>query len=201
MKTGRPANPVPSTSVIPQNNTTTTTTNNSTSASALLQPKSSSPISLPASSPNTPAEVRTGITHPASALGIQHQSSATKNPNPVVTLKFRREMTQPIISRAELVSTMDYPLEKLVMNDNFPVQYRSNITSTKLNQNHQSDLRCKQLKINPGRFCSDYYPARHLSRSRINDRLPSPKGKRFVFLFIFFFYDKKNIFCYLIRLS
>lgn len=126
--------------------------------------------------------------HPASALDVQQQPSSSKSSNRSVTLKLRREMTQPILSRAELVSTMDCPLEKLVMNDNFPAQYRSNITNIKLNQNHQSDLRCKPLKINPSRLSAEYVPVRHLSRSKVNDHLPSPKGNRIVFLLIFFFF-------------
>jgi hypothetical protein len=168
LKTGRPTNPVPLTPAAPQNTTTATNT--------------SSPASLSSSSPNTPAtEVRITMQHPASALcAQQHSSSSSKNSTPSVTLKLRREMTQPALSRVELVSTMDASLEKLAGNDTFPPQYRTNIANTKLNQPNQSDLRCKQLRINPSRLSAECFPIRHISRTRVNDRLPSPKGKRMV---------------------
>ena len=204
LKTGRPANPVPPTPAAPQNVTTT-----NTSPSAPSQPKAFSPVSLSSSSPNTPAvEARLTMQHPASALGVQQQSSSSKTSTPSVTLKLRREMTQPALSRAELVSTMDASLEKLAANDTFPPQYRTNLTSTKLNLPHQSDLRCKQLRINPSRLSAECFPVRHISRSRVNDRLPSPKGKQIVYLFSlslsvsFIFYEKNiNNFRYLLRLS
>ena len=169
-----------------QNNNTMTNTN--TSAATLLQPNPSSPTSLPASSPNTPAETRPTLSHPASAISAHHQSFVTKNSTPPVTLRLRREMTQPTLSRAELVSSMDFPLEKIATNDNFPLPYRSNISSTKSNLTSQSDLRCKQIKIVASRLSAEYVPVRQISRSRVNDALPSPKGKRIIFfLFILFF--------------
>lgn len=144
---------------------------------ALLQTTASSPISFSSSSPDTPAESRPAISHPASALAVQHPSFTEKKSTPPVTLKLRREMTQPVLSRAELVSSMDAPLEKLANNDMFPSQYRSNILGTKTNSNHQQDHRSRQVRINASRLSADYFPVRQVSRSRVNDRLPSPKGK------------------------
>lgn len=135
------------------------------------QTSTSSPCSP---SSNSPAETRPNISQPASALSVQHQSSVTKNSTPqLATLRLRREMTQPTIGRVELVSSMDAPLEKLAANDTFPAQYRSNLTNTK----QQTDIRNKSLRIIPSRLSADYFPVRHVSRTRVNDRLPSPKGK------------------------
>lgn len=143
---------------------------------ALLQTTASSPISFSSSAPDTPADARPAVSHPASALATHHPASSEKKSTPPVTLKLRREMTQPVLSRAELVSSMDAPLGKLA-DDVFPSQYRSNILSTKSNQNYQPDHRSKQLRINASRLSADYFPIRQVSRSRVNDRLPSPKGK------------------------
>ncbi len=184
MKTVRPANNVSTPTVVPQNNTNNNHNNNhnnnnnnpmNTSVSALLQTNTSSSSS---SSSNSPAETRPSASHPTSALGTtQHQSFTPKPPSHPVTLKLRREVTQPILSRVELVSTLDSPLEKIAANDNFPIQYRSNIT------NHKS--KPKNIRINPSRLSADYFPVRQISRSRVNDRPPSPKGKKSLFLFSF----------------
>ena len=189
-KTGRPANPNPIPTPLANTQSTnqniSPTTNNSTSAMALLQTTASSPTSLP-SSPHTLAESRPAVSHPASALGTQPSSSPAKNPSPPVTLKLRREMTQPVLSRAELVSSMDAPLEKLANNDIFPIQYRSNIISTRGNQTQQTDHhRSRHVRINGSRLSADYFPVRQVSRSRVNDRLPSPKGKIFIDLCPYF---------------
>jgi hypothetical protein len=96
-------------------------------------------------------------------------------------------MTQPILSRAELVSSLDFSHEKNVINENFPLAFRANLTSNKLTY-HQSDLRHKQLRLNPSRLPTDCSPVRQTSRSRVNDRLPSPKGKKITIFFLYFFY-------------
>lgn len=182
-KTGRPANlnpiPTPVVNTHSTNQNISPTTNNSTSAMALLQTAASSPI--PSSSPHTPGESRPAVSHPASALATQPPSPPAKNFSPPVTLKLRREMTQPVLSRAELVSSMDAPLEKLANNDMFPIQYRSNIISTRANQSPLTDQhRSRHVRINGSRLSADYFPVRQVSRSRVNDRLPSPKGKIFI---------------------
>jgi hypothetical protein len=199
-KTGRPFNYVPPTTIATQNNnnpiTTTATTiiNNNhtikTPASAPLQTNSSS--TSPSSS-TTPAEPRLVLSHPSSALGTQQQSISSKNSIHPVSLRLRREMTQPVLNRVELISSLDSPLEKIAANDSLPFQLRLNNTN-KLNQNQQSDLRCKQFKINPSRLSVDYVPVRQISRSRVNDCLPSPKGKKTKLLFHPSFLQKDLLF-------
>lgn len=186
-KTGRPTNPIPVPTPVANtqssNQNISPTTNNTTSAMALLQTTASSPTSgSPA--PLTPGESRPTVSHPASALGAQPPSPPTKNISPSVSLKLRREMTQPVLSRAELISSMDAPLEKLANNDLFPIQYRSNIVSTRANQTHVPEThRSRQVRINGSRLSADYFPVRQVSRSRVNDRLPSPKGKIHIEIF------------------
>ena len=136
---------------------------------------------------NTPAENRPVVSHPVSALGTQHQTFTSRNPNPPVTLRLRREFTQPVLSRVELVSSADFPLEKIAANDNFPNQYRTSVIAPKPYHNPQTDTRHKQLRVNPSRLSADYTPVRQLSRSRVNDCLPSPKGKKIKILFFFLF--------------
>jgi hypothetical protein len=131
------------------------------------------------SSSTTPVEHRLVLSHPPSALSVQpqHPLLPSKNSNHTVSLKLRREMTQPVLNRVELTSSMDSPIEKIAANDSVPFQIRLN-HNNKLNQNQQSDLRSKQIKLNASRLSVDYGPIRHISRSRVNDRLPSPKGKK-----------------------
>jgi hypothetical protein len=106
-----------------------------------------------------------------------------------VTLKLRREYTQPALSRVELVSSADFPLEKIAANDNFPNQYRTSIIAPKPYHNPQTDTRHKQLRINASRLSVDYVPVRQLSRTRVNDGLPSPKGTKIIKILFFFLFD------------
>jgi len=189
LKTGRPTNSVPSTIIGTPNN------NNNILHTPVSAPPQTHLSSSSSSASNTPAEIRPVVPQSASALSMQHQTVSSKASNSPATFKFRREMTQPTISRAELMSSLDYPIEKIAANDNFPNQYRSNITINKSYHNQQSDIRHKQLKINPSRLSVDYVPIRQISRSRVNDCLPSPKGKKiikfFSFSFLIFFVHKK----------
>jgi hypothetical protein len=187
-KTGRPVNNVPTITTGTQNNASTYINNNhntiSTPASAPPQTNYSSPST---SSSTTPAETLPLPPHPASALSTHHHSFSSKNANNPVTLRLRREMTQPTMSRIELISS-DTPLGKIAANDSFPFQFRSNNNNiNKLNPNQQYDIRSKQLKISSNRVSVDYLPVRQLSRSKLNDPLPSPKGKKKTPIFILIF--------------
>ncbi len=181
LKTGRPTNSVPSTIIGTPNN------NNNILHTPVSAPPQTHLSSSSSSTSNTPAEIRPAVPQSASALSMQHQTLSSKTSNSPATFKFRREMTQPTISRAELMSSLDYPLEKIATNDNFPNQYRSNIIISKSYHNQQADIRHKQLKINASRLSVDYVPIRQISRSRVNDCLPSPKGKKIKKIFFFFF--------------
>lgn len=129
----------------------------------------------------TPAETRSIFPHPTSALATHHQSHNSKHLSGSVSLKLRREMTQPTLSRIEVVSSTDSPIEKLAANDNYLFQFRSNTNNSnpvyKLSQTQQPDSRQKSLKANTNRLSVDFLPVRQLSRSKATNPLPSPKGK------------------------
>ncbi|CAF2430806.1 unnamed protein product [Rotaria sp. Silwood2] len=176
-KTGRTSNNNPMTIVETQNNNN----NNNTINTHVSAPPHTSSSSMSSSSLSaSPAENRPILPHSASALATTHQSlfSKNSNSNTPISLKLRREMTQPALTRIEVIPSSDSPLEKLATSDNFLFQYRSisnNNNNNKLNQNQQSDIRQKQLKISSNRLSVDYLPVRQLSRSKVNSGLPSPK--------------------------
>jgi len=181
-KTGRPVvnNPLPPPPAAAAAAPSTNTTNNS--AANLINPSVPAPPQLKALSPvsssssNTSPETRPVVSQPVGALNTHPHSFTMKAPAQPVTLKLRREMTQPTLSRVELVSTLDNPLEKLAVNENLSTPYRANV---KLAQNqHTTDYRHRQIRINASRLSAEYFPVRQVSRTRVNDHLPSPKGKQ-----------------------
>ncbi|CAF0803535.1 unnamed protein product [Rotaria sordida] len=171
-KTGRTSNNNPMNTVETQNNNNN---NNTINTNGSTPPKTSS-SSISSSLSATPAENRPVPPHSASALAT-HQSFSSKTPNTPVSLKLRREMTQPALTRVELNPSSDSPIEKLATNDNFVFQFRSmsNNNNNKLSQNQQPDLRQKPLKISPHRLSVESLPIRQLSRSKVNNGLSSPK--------------------------
>ncbi|CAF1316316.1 unnamed protein product, partial [Didymodactylos carnosus] len=99
-----------------------------------------------------------------------------------VTLKLRREMTQPTLARVELLSNS--PLETLAFSqsadDNYHQYNQINGKNfAKLFRTQQNDplhsIQPAKLKTNPSRMFIDSLPVRQLSRTKVNDRLPSPK--------------------------
>ena len=144
-------------------------------------PVTSTPMSSSLST--TPAETRPVLPHSASTFPEQHHSFSAKNPNIPASLKLRREMTQPALHRIEFVPSSDSPIEKPAINDNYLFHYRSNINNIntshhRLNQNQQIDVRQKQGRINPTHLSIDYLPFRQISKSKVNNPLPSPRGKK-----------------------
>lgn len=162
------------TSTVTQSNTTSNT-----------NPVVLTPVSIPATarapSPHsshstTPAEPPPIVPHPSSALSAQYHATVTKTSNSPASLKLRREMTQPALSRIELFSSTDLPMEKLAVNDFVTTPYRA---SLKINGCQPPiDVRSKLQKSNSTRLSAEYLPQRQTTRSKIvTDRLPSPKGK------------------------
>ncbi len=102
---------------------------------------------------------------------------SSKSVQNLTSVKFRREMSQPVLSHVGLITSSDFPIEKLATNDSSPFQSRPNM-NYRLNQFPQSDIRQKQIKINASRISVECLPIRQISRSRVNDPFPSPKGKK-----------------------
>jgi len=107
----------------------------------------------------------------------QNHIISSKSVQNFTSVKFRREMSQPVLSHVGLVSSPDSPIEKLATNDSSSFPSRPNM-NYRLNQLSQSDTRQKQIKINASRISVDCLPIRQISRSRVNDPFPSPKGKK-----------------------
>ncbi|CAF1538502.1 unnamed protein product [Rotaria magnacalcarata] len=180
-KTGRPANNFCAVSPETQNNNN----NNNTINLHASAPSHMNSSSLSTSLSMTPAENRPVLAHSASALATHLHSSSSKSSSSPVSLKLRREMTQPTLTRVEVAPIADSSLEKLAASDNYLFQLRSvpntntntNIitNNTKSNQNQQADLRQRQLKVTPTRLSIDYLPVRQISRTKVTNALPSPK--------------------------
>ncbi|UJR37974.1 hypothetical protein I4U23_030656 [Adineta vaga] len=204
-KTGRPTNNAPAMTVGTQNNNNNTTTNtnknnNTNSNNANKTPTSAPPqTNLPSSSSSssvTPAENHSNFLHRASSRLTDNQILSSKSFQNLTSLKLRREMSQPALSRSELNSSSDNPTEKSSSNDNTSTISRTNIIY-RLSQSQQPDLRQKQVKLNPTRLSLENVPIRHISRSRVNDNPLSPKGKRIDYFsircFIKRFHSKRKL--------
>lgn len=152
-------------------NTTNTNTNNSQQPPPVMTPTSIPTADSPSS--NGLAEVRQSQTHPSSAQN--HSSNQKSQQNTTPSLKLRREMTQPVMSRAEFMSS-DGTIEKIVEDELIPFPYRA---SLRINANPPPiDIRSKPSRTASNRLTADYFPPKTVGRPRINDRLPSPKGKQ-----------------------
>ena len=178
-KTGRLSNNGASNQVVAPNPTASislisTGNTNPSAPSSAPQATSSTP---PSSSSTTPAEARPLLPHPSSALSAHYHSFTAKSPHSPASLRLRREMTQPSLNRLELMSASDNLLDRNhLLGDILPFPYRSNVKSNP--GQAPLDIRSKTSKTNPTRLSADYFPTRQVSRSKANDSLPSPKGKR-----------------------
>ncbi|CAF4970836.1 unnamed protein product [Rotaria socialis] len=183
-KTGRSANNFRTVSPETQNNNTNN--NNNTFNLHASAPSHMNSSSLSTSLSMTPAENRPVLAHSASALATHLQSSSSKSSSSPVSLKLRREMTQPTLTRIDVAPIADSSLEKLAASENYLFQFRSvpntntNIitNNTKSNQNQQADLRQRHLKVTPARLSVDFLPVRQITRTKVTNALPSPKGKK-----------------------
>lgn len=129
----------------------------------------------PSSSSTTPVEVRPLLPHPTSALSANYHSLTMKSAQSPVSLRLRREMTQPSMNRMELFSSSENMLDKNLISDILPFPYRSSLKVT--SSQAPLDIRSRAPRVNPNRLSADYFPTRQVSRSKVNDSLPSPKGK------------------------
>jgi hypothetical protein len=128
----------------------------------------------PSSSSTTPVEARP-LPHPASALSGNYHSLTAKSAQSPASLRLRRELTQPSLNRLELISSSENVLDKSLIGDILPFPYRSSVKAT--SSHAPLDIRSKIARANPNRLSADYFPTRQVSRTKVNDSLPSPKGK------------------------
>lgn len=191
-RTGRPTN---NNSMMPTDLSTNNISHNNTNnfhGSAPPHMTHMSSTSVLASISTTPAENRPNMVHSASPLASHAQSSNPKNSSSPVSLKLRREMTQPTLTRVEVVPLADSPLERLAANDMYSFNLRSvpnnnnnpftvnnnNNNSFKLNPSQPTDTRQRQSRMPSTRLTVDYLPIRQISRTKATNALPSPKGKK-----------------------
>ena len=176
LKTGRVSNNCSTGQVAvpnpPVNISMMSTGNNHPSTPPSAPPLAATP---PSSSSTTPVEVRPLLPHPTSALSANYHSLTTKSAQSPASLRLRREMTQPSMNRIELLSSSENILDKNLISDILPFPYRSGLKVT--SSQAPLDIRSRAPKINPNRLSADYFPTRQVSRSKVNDSLPSPKGK------------------------
>ncbi|CAF4699954.1 unnamed protein product, partial [Rotaria socialis] len=122
-KSGRSANNFRTVSPETQNNNTNN--NNNTFNLHASAPSHMNSSSLSTSLSMTPAENRPVLAHSASALATHLQSSSSKSSSSPVSLKLRREMTQPTLTRIDVAPIADSSLEKLAASENYLFQFRS----------------------------------------------------------------------------
>jgi hypothetical protein len=130
--------------------------------------------SLNGTSPVT--KTRSMLPHSASVLPEnQHASSSKTCSNYNTSSKFRRELTQPALSRVELTSSSEWQTDKNLHCEVVPFPYRSNVRLDLT----QSPLiiRSKAQKTQPNRMSTDHSSLRSINRSKINDQFLSSKGK------------------------
>ncbi|CAF0755371.1 unnamed protein product [Adineta steineri] len=190
-RTGRPAfnPPVTTTTTTTQNNNNNNnnTNNNNNNYKNNSNNNNNNTTKVPASAPPqsngpSPESTTSAENHstPPSQTNNNHLSEnqllSAKSFHNLASLRLRREMSQPALSRVELTCSTDSSSEKNGTNDNLSLHSRPNV-NYRLSQ--QPDIRQKQYKLNPARLSIEYLPVRQISRSRVYDNPPSPKGVRF----------------------
>lgn len=196
-KTGRPANYAPPVTNATQNNNNNTMNNNKNIAmnkTPMSAPTQSNLPSPSSSSSVTPAENHPTLAQRSTSRLTDNQVLSSKSFHNLAALKLRREMSQPTLSRVEFNSSSDNPLEKASSNENSSLPSRANVIY-RLSQSQQPDLRQKQVKLNPTRLSLENLPVRHISKTRVNDNPPSPKGKKGQEHFSLFFFRIQILFC------
>ncbi|CAF1148026.1 unnamed protein product [Didymodactylos carnosus] len=165
--------------------TTTVTTTTTTVAAAAATTQSAGSVStsvnqnnvLPSRSPTN-----TDVLSLRSQQITSVYSANSSNTENRIAVKLRREMTQPTLTRVELLSNP--PLETLALSQTVDDNYHqynpiNGKNFVKLLRSQQNDplfsMPINKLKSTSSRISVDSLPIRQLSRSKINDRLPSPK--------------------------
>ncbi|CAF4348719.1 unnamed protein product, partial [Adineta steineri] len=190
-RTGRPAfNPpvTTTTTTTTQNNNNNNNNNNNTNNNNNNYKNNSNnnnnnTTKVPASAPpqsngSSPESTTSAENHstPPSQTNNNHLSEnqllSAKSFHNLASLRLRREMSQPALSRVELTCSTDSSSEKNGTNDSLSLHSRPNV-NYRLSQ--QPDIRQKQYKLNPARLSIEYLPVRQISRSRVYDNPPSPK--------------------------
>ncbi|CAF1079154.1 unnamed protein product [Adineta ricciae] len=185
-RTGRPTNYAPPVTNATQNNNTMNNNKNTTVNKMPMSAPTQSNLPSPSSSSSmTPAENQPTLAQRSSSRLTDNQVLSSKSFHNLAALKLRREMSQPALSRVEFNSSSDNPSEKISSNDNSSLPSRTNIIY-RLSQSQQPDLRQKQAKLNPTRLSLENLPVRHISKTRVNDNPPSPKGVKVPHQFPFF---------------